>query len=59
VSDASDSFAKVVVTIVGLCWSVVVTVHAYGLTVQSWPWLIWGTIGTLVLFAAGGAWSKR
>jgi hypothetical protein len=55
----SATFAKFVCAVCGLAWSVLVAVKAYGLTIQSWPWLIFGTIGTLVLIGASGAWSKE
>ncbi len=55
----SEVFAKLFCTIGSLVLSVAVMVNAYGLTIHSWPWLVFGTIGQLSLLAAGGAWSKN
>lgn len=55
----NGTFAKFLCALASIAWSVVVLLNAYGLTVQSWSWLIWGTIGTLLLLIASGAWDKE
>ncbi len=37
----------------GIAMSVLTTVKAYGLTIESWPWLIFGTIAGVLLIAMG------
>ncbi len=54
-----NALSRFICAVCSLVWSVVVLLNAYGLTIHSWPWLIWGTIGTLVLCAGAGAWSKN
>lgn len=54
----SAAFAKLVCAIGSMVLGVFVMVNAYGLTIHSWHWLIWGMLGQLVLLAAAGAWSK-
>jgi hypothetical protein len=52
------TLAKFLCAVGGIAWSVVVMLNAYGLTIHSWSWLIWGTIGTGLLMVGSGAWSK-
>lgn len=53
-----NALSRFVCAICSLAWSVVVMLNAYGLHIQSWSWLIWGTLGTLVLLAGAGKWSN-
>ena len=53
------AFTRFMCALAGLAWSVLVVIKAYGLTIESWPWLVWGTIGTGLFMAASGAWSRN
>jgi hypothetical protein len=55
----SAAFAKLFCTIGAIVLGVATTINAYGLEIQSWPWLIWGVIGQLALMAAGGCFGGR
>ncbi len=51
----TDAIRKFIFAIAGVAWSIAVTVNAYGLDIQSWNWLVWGTIGTFALLWLAGA----
>jgi hypothetical protein len=53
-----NAFAKLFCALGGIVLGVLILINAYGLTIRSWPWLVWGTLGQLALLAASGAWSK-
>lgn len=54
----SSAFAKLFCAVGSMILGVLVLINAYGLTIHSWNWLVWGMIGQLALLAAAGAWSK-
>lgn len=39
----------------GFAVSIAGMLNGYGLTIQSWPWVIGGSLGAIVLFGIGAA----
>jgi hypothetical protein len=49
VGEVVNSMIKLAIGVGSLALSVATTVNAYGLTIKSWPWLIFGSIGAMLL----------
>jgi hypothetical protein len=50
VSAAKNTF-KLAMAVASISCGVATTIHAYGLTVQSWPWLVGGTVCSFLLLS--------
>lgn len=54
----AKALAAFLLVIGAIVLGVATTVNAYGLTIVSWPWLIWGSIASLVIYITAQALGK-
>lgn len=54
----AKALAAFLLVIGALILGVATTVNAYGLTIESWPWLICGSFGSLMVYVIAQALGK-